>query len=266
MKTVRRAYQDIGEGQLHYRWAGDRGAPVLLLLHQSPSTSAMYEELMGALPDRYFLLAPDNPGFGGSDALAPGYGVADLAALFAALLDALEIGECYVFGHHSGAAIAVQLACDHPDRCRSLALSGPTLLDEAQRVSLPAQVSPLPLEAGGGHLSQMWQRIRAKDPEAPLALVQREVLSALESGEHYQGTYRAVCEQDFAALLPALACPVLVFAGDADPLRSGVEPSLALLQQGHGARLPAGSGTYACERQCRAVADTLVAFFEGSGK
>ena len=239
---------------------------MLLLLHQSPSTSAMYEPLMAALCDRYFLVAPDNPGFGGSDALAVGYGVGDIAASFADLLDVLEVQDCYVFGHHSGTAVAVQLAIDCPGRCKSLALSGPTLLDEAQRQSLPDQVSAFPVEQDGGHLLKMWQRIRAKDPLAALDLIQREVLSAIDSGEHYQGVYRAVCAQDFAALLPSLDCPVLVFAGDQDPLRGGVEPSLALLRDGHTATLPAGTTTYVCERQLDELMDTLEHFCDGAGK
>ena len=262
MSAVLRAYAPIGGRQLHYRYAGYPDAPALLLLHQSPSTSAMYEPLMAALADRYFLVAPDNPGFGGSDALEPGYGVEDLSAAVAALLDELAIASCYVFGHHSGAAVAVQLAADQPSRYRALALSGPTLLSEQQRRDLPESVNPFPIKDDGGHLVQMWGRIHAKDPEAPRQLIQREVLSALASGDDYQGTYRAVCGQDFAALLPDLECPVLVFAGDEDPLRGGVEPSLELLRNGSTASLPAGSRTYLCERQVREVTDMLAAFFE----
>ena len=188
MSGVRRAYADIGGRQLHYRYAGDPAAPALLLLHQSPSSSAMHELLMAALADRFFLLAPDNPGFEGSDALAPGFGFDAVAGGFAGLLEVLGIARCYVFGHHSGAAVAVQLATDQPSRCNALALSGPTLLSEQQQRELPESVSPFPVDGAGGHLVQMWERIRAKDPDAPLALIQREVLSAVASGENYQGT------------------------------------------------------------------------------
>lgn len=262
MSEIRRAYLSLGGRQLHYRAAGTPGAPALLLLHQTPSTSAMYDPLLRQWRDRYYLIAPDNPGFGGSDPLAQGYGVPDIAACFLALLDELAVETCFVFGHHSGAAIAVQLAVDYPGRCRALALSGPTLLDAEQRRSLPEQVGAVAPEPEGGHLLGMWQRLRARDPDAPLELIQREVLSALASGHEYRNTYRAVCAQEFADLLPVVDCPVLVFAGDEDPLRVGVEPSLALLQQGQTAALPPGCRTYVCERQAEELAGILGAFFE----
>ena len=65
----RRAYAEVAGIQLHYRYAGAREFPALLLLHQSPSSSAMYAPLMAQLADRFFLVAPDTPGFGGSDPL-----------------------------------------------------------------------------------------------------------------------------------------------------------------------------------------------------
>ncbi len=261
MTAVRRAYADLDHGQLHYRHAGDPALPALLLLHQSPSTSAMYEQLMVSLASRFYLVAPDTPGFGNSDALPGGCDIGAYAKAMAGLLDALGIQRCGIFGHHTGAAIAVQLAHDRPRLCAALALSGPTLLSEEQRQSLPERASPFPVDADGGHLLQMWQRIRAKDPAAPLALIQREVLSAFACGDSYQGSYRAVCEQDTAALLPQLDCPVLVYAGDEDPLRDAVAPSLALLRDGREATLPAGCRTYVCEQQRGEVTDILGAFF-----
>ena len=59
----RRAYIGQAHGQLHYRQAGNPEGPALLLLHQAPSHSAMYEALMAELEDEYYLLAPDLPGF-----------------------------------------------------------------------------------------------------------------------------------------------------------------------------------------------------------
>ena len=44
-----RAYCDLAGGQLHYRHNNAQQSSPLLLLHQSPSDSAMYERLMDAL-------------------------------------------------------------------------------------------------------------------------------------------------------------------------------------------------------------------------
>jgi len=266
--TVRRDYLDLASGQLHYRTAGDRASPPLLLLHQSPSSSAMYAPLMERLGREFYLVAPDTPGFGNSDAL-PGHAdtidIADYARVIEAFASALGMTPCAVFGHHTGAAIAVQLAHDYPEAVTAMALSGPTLLSEEQKQTLPDAASPFPVSADGMHLQAMWQRIRGKDPEAPLPLVQREVLSAFASGEAYQDSYRAVTRQDFAGQLQTITCPVLVFAGDQDPLYAAVAPTLERLQHGSSLALPGGERTYVCERQVDVVASALNDFFKAKG-
>lgn len=256
----RRAYVDVDGLQIHYRSAGEPGLPVLLLLHQSPSSSAMYEALMATLADRFQLFAPDTPGFGLSDPLGE-VSVEGFAAVVRGFIEALEIGPCMVFGHHTGAAIAVQLAHDYPDVVSAMALSGPTLLSDEQREALPGLASPLPPVPDGSHLQAMWERLRAKDPDAPLALSQRELLCAFASGDAYPASYSAVTRQPTEQQLAAIQCPVLVFAGDADPLHSAVAPSVALLERGVAAELEGGERTYVCERQAPLVALRLADFF-----
>jgi pimeloyl-ACP methyl ester carboxylesterase len=260
--VIRRHYVSIGAGQIHYREAGDKSLPILLLLHQSPSSSAMYEPLMALLAQDFHLLAPDTPGFGGSSfPKSEAVTTADYAAAIHGFLQALAVGSCKVFGHHTGAAIAVQLEHDFPGTASAMALSGPPLLDDQQKLSLPAMASPIELKRDGSHLSLMWQRISAKDPDAPVELLQREVNSALACGSSYQASYRAVAAQAFGQQLAKISAPVLVFAGDLDPLYGSVEPSLALLQRGERATLPGGERTYVCERQAGAVAGLLRDFF-----
>jgi haloalkane dehalogenase len=266
--AVRRAYVDVAHGQLHYRQAGERDKPTLLLLHQSPSSSAMYVAMMERLADRFYLLAPDTPGFGSSDALPhepKDIGIADYAAAIKEFLGALDIASCYVFGHHTGASIAVQLEHNHPGTALAMALSGPTLLSPEQQRTLPDMASPFPVEEGGVHLQLMWQRIRGKDTDAPLELAQRELLSAFACGDSYQASYQAVCRQDFAGQLESIGCPVLVYAGDQDPLYGAVGPTLEKLSHGRGVELPGSERTYVCERQVEMIAPLLADFFESKG-
>jgi hypothetical protein len=44
-----------------YREAGPADAPVVLLLHGFPISSFQYRDLIPRLPDRYQVIAPDNP-------------------------------------------------------------------------------------------------------------------------------------------------------------------------------------------------------------
>src|SRR6202050_3902672 len=62
--TYHRAQVD-GVG-VFYREAGPKDAPVIVLLHGFPSSSRMYETLIPLLATRYYLIAPDYPGFGQS--------------------------------------------------------------------------------------------------------------------------------------------------------------------------------------------------------
>jgi pimeloyl-ACP methyl ester carboxylesterase len=262
--SIRRAYVQLLHGQLHYRVAGEPHRPVLLLLHQSPSSSAMYEPMMELLADRFYLLAPDTPGFGNSDPLqvAPGsLEIADYAAALRYFLTAVDVESCFIFGHHTGAAIAVQLEHDYRATARAMALSGPTLLTSEQQRDLPQLANPFPAEENGEHLLAMWQRLRDKDSSAPLDISQRELMSAFACGEAYQASYQAVCRQDFAGLLDSVACPVLVFAGDADPLYGAVKPTAERLVQGRVAELSGGERTYVCERQAPEVAVLVANFF-----
>ncbi len=261
---IRRDYAALNGRQIHFRSAGSQALPTLLCLHQSPSSSVMYEPLMTALGDRFHLLAPDLPGFGGSDRLekdATDIVTADYAAAVHDFLFALGVNRCFVFGHHMGAGVAVQLEHDFPGTASAMVLSGPTLLTAEQQQALPGRASPIPIRSDGSHLQSMWERIAAKDPDASPQLVQREMQSAFSCGESYLASYTAISQQAYAEQLPTIHCPTLVYAGDHDPLYSAVEPTLALLPRGEGATLQGGERTYVCERQIDQVAPLLREFF-----
>ena len=260
---VLRDYTTLSFGQIHYRHAGPQGRPEVVLLHQTPSTSAMYEDLMLTLANDYRLNAPDTPGMGLSDPVAGALRIEALADGIAEFLDRLEIDRCHLFGHHTGAAIAAQLAADHPDRIERLALSGPTLLDASLRARLPAAAARIPDEDDGGHLLKMWRRTLEKDPGAQLAIVHRETVDALALGEYHAAAYDAVMAHDMEAALAALTCPVLVFAGTADVLYGQLDAAAALLTNGSSSEI-AGAGTFVCETHCREVAALLREFFTGN--
>ena len=257
---IKRGYVSAGRLQLHYRRCGTEGAPLLVLLHQTPSSSAMYEPLMTALADRFELLALDTPGFGGSDALLEGFSIPAAAAALAAAVRWLKPGPAFWFGHHTGAALALQVAASHPEQVSRLALSGPCLLDDALRERLPKVAAPVPLAADGSHLATLWQRMAAKDAEADPAIWQRETLIAAASGNAYPDAYRAVVEVNTAAQLAAIECPTLVFAGTLDPLHGQLDAAHRLLRRGVKAEIT-GARTFVCERQCAEVAALLSDFF-----
>lgn len=257
---MRRGYVQVGRCQLHYRRAGVDGAPLIVLLHQTPSTSAMYAPLMQALAHRYALLALDTPGFGGSDAIDGPFSIPAAASALAAAVRWLRPGPALWFGHHTGAALALQVASTHPEMVSRLAMSGPCLLDGALRERLPQLAAPVPPQADGTHLATLWARMRAKDPDAAVDIVERETLAGAMAGAAYPQAYRAVLAVDTAAQLRALRCPTLVCAGTLDPLYGQLEAAHALIADGRIARI-AGARTYVCETHSAELAALLDEFF-----
>jgi pimeloyl-ACP methyl ester carboxylesterase len=257
--VVTRHYCDGPFGQVHYRQAGSPTSPCLLFLHQTPSNSVMFEALMNELHAEFFCLAPDNPGFGGSDAAPRPNNVGQYADSAMAVLDHLDIPACAVFGHHSGAGVGVQLEVDHPARVSKLALSGPPLVTEEVRQALLATATDLPPRDDGSHLQAMWARIRGKARQVPLRISQRETTLALQIGTQYGEAYRAVLSQPFGELLPKVSCPVLLMAGGRDVLRDSLEPCAQLVANNQVVVID-DAATYVCEQDADRVAIILREF------
>jgi pimeloyl-ACP methyl ester carboxylesterase len=179
-------------------------------------------------------------------------------SLHAALTN-LGVESCYLFGHHTGSAIAVQMAHDHPIFVKKMVLSGPPLLSEAQVNGLKASLKPFALAEDGSHLTQVWDRIRKRDSALALETVHREVLLTQSAREAAQGAYQAVFEQPFAEQLSALEIPVLVMSGEHDTLRASLEPSYSILKNGTMKVIP-NQGPYICDQNSQVVADVIKEF------
>src|SRR5450631_4222287 len=85
---------------IFYREAGPSNAPAILMLHGFPSSSRMFDSLIPLLADRYHVVAPDYPGFGQSDAPAPGafrYTFDRLAAMVDELTRQLALSRYVLF-------------------------------------------------------------------------------------------------------------------------------------------------------------------------
>lgn len=252
---IRRGYADTRWGQVHYRVCG-AGRP-LVLLHQTASSSAMCEALMPLLPGR--VLALDTPGFGQSFAPEAPLTIPFCAEVLLAALQDLGVTECDLFGHHTGAAIAVQMAHSAPGFVSRLILCGPPLLSAEQKAMLKVSLKPFVIDEAGAHLIAVWERLRRRDPALPLETVHRETLLTLTAGARALETYEAVFAQDFAGQLAALEIPVLVMAGEHDSLRASLEPAHALLRYGQMRVIPGGT-TYVCDRQPQDVAASICEF------
>lgn len=113
----------VDDLEIFYREAGPPDAPALLLLHGFPSSSRMYEPLLGRLADRWRLIAPDLPGFGHSSAPAPtgfAYTFDHLAEVMNGFVDILGLGRYTLLVQDYGGPVGFRMAMAHPERLEAL--------------------------------------------------------------------------------------------------------------------------------------------------
>jgi pimeloyl-ACP methyl ester carboxylesterase len=165
--AIRKAYVDLTDGQMHYRYSvAPKGGLPLVFLHQTASSSAMYQAVMEKLDGLVTMYAFDTPGFGGSFRPPKKPDVAYYVGAIIEAMKALNISRCHLFGHHTGAAIACQLAADFPAHVEKLGMIGPVQLTQADRdLWQKTAIHPMSYSALGDHLQWTWQRVTNLDSQ-----------------------------------------------------------------------------------------------------
>lgn len=228
-----------GPRQVHYRRAGQ--GPALLMLHQSPKSSADLLPLIHAWHSQFTIIAPDSPGFGLSDPLGLAHAPMEtFAAAALELADALGLKRFGVFGFHTGASMAVALSRLAPERVTACTANGLVSLTAEERADILSHyLPPLEILADGSHLTSLWNRMRDQsvffpwydrtlearldlDP-APTEAVQDSLVELLRAGDHYRVGYRAAFTFEPVPALQAMTVPTLVTAAPPDPLVGQLE-------------------------------------------
>ena len=132
-ETTRYKTIEVDGLKIFYREAGDPRKPALLLLHGFPASSFMFRDLMARLADRFHLVAPDYPGFGYSDAPAPGdfpytfERLADVVEKFAAKAGLQRYG---LYMQDFGGPVGFRLAARHPEKVTFLVVQNANAYEE----------------------------------------------------------------------------------------------------------------------------------------
>jgi pimeloyl-ACP methyl ester carboxylesterase len=117
--TVRYRTEKINGLDIFYREAGDPSRPAVLLLHGFPASSHMYREVLRGLADRYYLVAPDYPGFGDSSFPAPDeftYTFDHIAEIMGTFLERRGVNPYVLMIQDYGAPVGFRIAVKHPER------------------------------------------------------------------------------------------------------------------------------------------------------
>lgn len=192
--TARRGYLDLPWGQVHHRHGGEAGRPTLLILHQSPLSSATYDAAIGALATRGIRsIAVDTPGFGMSDAPPRPWSIPEYAEAVWQIADALGLDTVTLLGQHTGAIVGAEAALRQPQRVRKLILQGLPLYDDEERAEKKASYAPgYTPDRAGSHLRAIWDRVYRLYPRITPDEADRQVAEYLMTGPDYATAYRAV--------------------------------------------------------------------------
>ena len=253
---ITRHYLTINGRRVHYRRTGK--GPPLLMVHQSPRSSAEYETLMLAWSAHFTCIAPDTPGFGQSDPLAPKSSGADpdindFADAVVEFARAVGLKRMAAYGFHSGGIILVTALKRHPDLFSGLAVGGYAIWTPHEMAIFgAAYLPPFRPSLYGEHLPWLWHRIMEQSWFFPWfdvrdaarlagahddpARVHAVVMEMLDAGDAYRAGYGAVLRapRDIPPV-DAVTPPVLITAYDGDPLQAHID-RLGDLPQGWSAQ------------------------------
>lgn len=118
-KEVRYGAETVDGVNVFYREAGDQSKQAVVLLHGFPSSSHMYREVLPALGDEFYLVAPDYPGYGYSD--KPD--IKDYTYTFDNVAETIDkflvqhgLYHYVLLIHDFGAPVGFRIATKHPEK------------------------------------------------------------------------------------------------------------------------------------------------------
>jgi pimeloyl-ACP methyl ester carboxylesterase len=118
--SVRYGTTNVDGLDIFSREAGNSENPAVVLLHGFPASSHMYRDVLASdLADRYFLIAPDYPGFGDSAYPASGeftYTFDRIAEVMDRFLEQRGIEKYTLMIQDYGAPVGFRIAVKHPER------------------------------------------------------------------------------------------------------------------------------------------------------
>ncbi len=226
---MKRAYVDIPEGQIHYRTEG-KGQP-LLLLHQATLSSLDFVKMIPFLSKKYWVIAMDMLGCGGSDPAPHAYKIEEYAESVKSFLDALRIKRVDILGHHIGAYLGIELAVTYPKLVNKMILSGAASVRQTEDLNAAPRGLPYSsyyeafraLEVNSSILQQISGKIEGLASKAPPDIKYDMYLENLQSGPRAEEAHMAFISYNPTPRLPLIKCPTLAFSGREDAFISELD-------------------------------------------
>lgn len=264
-------YVQVGGGSLYCRRNTDGEGRPILFIHASAASSYSMDRYMEALIGKRPVLAIDLPGNGESENPMGDLTVEKQASFLAEAVHALGYDEVDVFGHWGGGTVAVELAVQHPDLVKHVAVPNimTTELKGQALDEVSANYTPdIPFDDFGGHWVFAWNMVRDQElfspwyerkaanisrppiPDIAPEVIQRRTLDLFKCYDIYQAAYKAHFGYPMSERLPNVMCPLLLGGPESPSTKKAVAAGPADYTVKD---IPPGHG---------AVAETILEFFE----
>jgi pimeloyl-ACP methyl ester carboxylesterase len=203
----RTGYASVSGLDMYYEVHGS-GTPPLLLLHGALSTTSVdFGAVLPSLAKGRQVIAVEQQAHGHTADIDRPLTIKAMAADTAALLRQLGIEKADLFGYSMGSGIALQLAVDHPELVRKLAVASfahsldglhPGLLDGLEQLT-PEALAGTPFEAA-------YAREAPRPEDWPTMVAKVKVLNSQ-------------LPEWPAELIRSIKAPMLIIIGDSDIVR-----------------------------------------------
>lgn len=224
--TVESRWTVVDGRRVHYLDTGG-GPRALVIVHGFAAYSYPFEGIIDSIPTGLRVLAPDLPGHGFSDPLSCEYTMDAMVGFLDGYTKALGLSRFALMGSSMGANIAAHYAAAHPRRVERLVLLSPVgLVGQEERVARisrhPGLMGVVTALIGRGTVRRVLQWAAGGEPE----LVTPELIEAyalsISTRERRACMRSVVCNivagSYLEEILPKISQPVLLIAGDHDPL------------------------------------------------
>jgi pimeloyl-ACP methyl ester carboxylesterase len=125
---IRSEYIQTARLRIHTLQSGSPSGIPVVFVHGNASSATFWEEVMLALPEQYWAIAPDLRGYGDTEdvLIDATRGTADFADDICSLVDALKIERYHVAGHSLGGQVLFTLIPQDAQRIISATLVAPS--------------------------------------------------------------------------------------------------------------------------------------------
>lgn len=219
------------EPALNYETWGDPGAPAVVLLHGFTSDLRMWTPHVDALSQDYRVVALDLRGHGRSSAPEDleSYRIELYAEDVRRLVDALEITVCALVGCSFGGMVALEFSTTWPERVAALVVSDASPAYDSDRYDEAFRERERGIDTFIDAVSRLGtagigKREASKVSDSFLAGGIRKRYEQMNAAGIIGGAHARRTRPDLIPLLAEkLTMPLLLCAGEQDPVRVGTE-------------------------------------------